>query len=155
MLNIELTDQEAQPVLFIRTRTSMAQLPQVIGSAYGKIMQYLNEIGAAPADAPYTAYYNMDMDDLDVEMGFPIDRQLPGREEIDFRVIEAGKYLSCLYTGPYSGMEEPYNKMAKWIEDNNCQATGISYEYYYNDPGSVPESELITKIVMPVVMVGK
>ncbi len=55
-----------------------------------------------------------------------------------------------MYKGLYSGMEQPYNEMAKWIKDNGYIATGISYEYYFNSPHEVPESELLTKIVMPV-----
>ncbi len=150
MLKIELNEQEAQPVLSIRTRTPMENLPQTIGEAYGKIMQYMTELGVQPADAPFTAYYNMDMEDLDVEMGFPVNSQLQGKGDIVFREIPAGKYASCMYTGPYSQMEQPYNEMFKWIEDNDYQPTGICYEYYYNAPGEVPESELLTRIVMPV-----
>jgi hypothetical protein len=71
-LDLELSEQEEQPVLYIRTRTALSGLPKVIGNAYGAIINYLTEIGEQPADAPYTAYYNLDMQDLDVEMGFPV-----------------------------------------------------------------------------------
>ncbi len=150
MFNIELSDREAQAVLSIRTRSSMENLPQTIGEAYGKIMQYMTELGIQPADAPFTAYYNMDMEDLDMEIGFPVSRQLQGRGDIEFREIPAGKYASCMYTGPYSQMEQPYNEMFKWMKDNGYEPKGICYEFYYNSPAEVPESELLTMIVMPV-----
>ena len=64
----ELTEQPAQPVLSVRTRTSVGNLPQALGKAYGAIIQYLNEIGEQPLEAAFAAYYNMDMEDLDVEI---------------------------------------------------------------------------------------
>ena len=47
-------------------------------------------------------------------------------------------------------MEQPYNEMIKWISNNGYEPTGIAYEYYYNNPDEVPESELLTRIVMPL-----
>ncbi|MDD4238236.1 MAG: GyrI-like domain-containing protein [Desulfotomaculaceae bacterium] len=147
---IELSEQEAQPVLSIRTRAAMENLPQVIGQAYGEIMQYMAELGEQPADAPFTAYYNLDMQDLDLEIGFPVAKPFPARGEIKSGEVPQGKYVSCMYKGAYSQMEEPYNEMFKWIADNGYAQKGVYYEFYYNSPNEVPESDLLTKIVMPL-----
>ena len=101
--NFELSEKPAQPTLSIRTRTRLADLPQVIGEAYGAIIEYLNEIKEAPAGAPFTAYYNLDMEDLDVEMGFPVAKQLAGKDRIKPGAIPAGKQLAYLYKGSYRG----------------------------------------------------
>jgi hypothetical protein len=79
---IELIEQGAQHVISIRKTTAMSNLPQEIGKAYCSIIQYLNEIGEQPTEVPFTAYYNLDMEHLDVEMGFPVSKQLAGRGEI-------------------------------------------------------------------------
>jgi len=42
----------------------------------------LNELGEKPLEAAFAAYYNMDMENLDVEMGFPVAKPLAGRGEI-------------------------------------------------------------------------
>jgi len=47
-------------------------------------------------------------------------------------------------------MDIPYNAMMEWLEKNKYEATGVAYEFYYNSPMDVPESELLTKIVFPV-----
>ncbi|NBJ15908.1 MAG: GyrI-like domain-containing protein [Dehalobacter sp. 4CP] len=151
MFQVELLERKAQPALVVRAKTAVAELPKVIGESYGKIMGYLNELGVQPIDAPYTAYYNLDMENLDVEMGFPVAKLFPDKEDIHAREIPAGKFASCIYKGPYSGMEQPYNEMFRWIEENGCKPAGEYYEYYYNAPSDVPESELLTKIVMPVI----
>ncbi len=148
IFKIELSIQQAQPALFIRTRTSAENLPKVIGESFGKVIKYLNEIGEQPADAPYTAYYNLDMQDLDIEIGFPVANLLPEKDEIKSGEIPKGKYLSCMYKGAYSQMDQPYNEMIQWIEDEGHEQKGVYYEYYFNSPHDVPESELLTKIVM-------
>ncbi|HSV32059.1 MAG TPA: GyrI-like domain-containing protein [Atribacteraceae bacterium] len=146
----EVRDQKAQPVLSIRKKTTVEKLPDLIGESYTKIMDYMNELGEQPAGVPFTAYYSLDMHDLDVEMGFPVTRPLPEKDEIKAGETPAGKIVSTMYKGPYAGMEEPYTEMAKWINDNGYKSTGVYYEYYYNSPADVPESDLLTKIVMPV-----
>jgi effector-binding domain-containing protein len=147
---IALKEEQAQPVLSIRARAAVQDLPAIIGESYGKIMEYMYQIGQQPAGAPFVAYYNMDMEDLDLEIGFPVAVPLDGNDEINRSEIPAGKYVSMTYKGPYAGMEKPYTEMAKWIGENGYKAKGISYEYYYNSPMEVPESELLTRIVMPV-----
>lgn len=146
----ELNEQEEQPVLSIRTRTVVENLPKAIGEAYGKIMRYMGELGEPPAGVPYTAYYNLDMKDLDVEMGFPVARVLPGQGEVNAGAIPAGRYATCMYKGPYKQMEEPYNEIFKWMAENGYEPAGVSYEYYYNSPEEVPESELLTKIAIAI-----
>jgi effector-binding domain-containing protein len=147
---IEMKEEQAQPVLSIRTRAAVRDLPGIIGESYGKIMQYMEKIGKQPSGAPFVAYYNMDMDDLDLEIGFPVAEPLDGNDEINRSEIPAGKYVSMTYKGPYTGMEQPYGEMAKWIGERGYKPKGIAYEYYYNSPMEVPESELLTRIVMAV-----
>jgi effector-binding domain-containing protein len=93
----------------------------------------------------------MDMGNLDGEIGFPVAKQLPGKGEIQPNEIPTGKQVSYLYKGPYAQMETAYGTIAKWMEAQGHVPTGIVYEFYYNSPMEVPESELLTKIVFPVV----
>jgi effector-binding domain-containing protein len=147
---IELIDQAAQPVLMIRDKTSLEMLPKIIGESYMKIMAYLNELGESPADVPYTAYYNLDMQNLEVEIGFPVSKILPEKEEIKAGEIAQGKVVSMMYKGPYPEMAQSYNDIFKWIAENGFESSAVYYEYYYNSPNEVSESELLTKIVIPL-----
>ncbi len=149
-MEIKIVEQKAQPVLSIRTRTSIEKLPETIGGSYHKIAAYLEELGEKPADVPYTAYYNMDMKDLDVEMGFPVAKAFPDKDDIKAGETLAGKAALYMYKGPYSGMESVYNEIFKWFGEKGHQPQGVFYEYYYNAPDEVPEEELLTRIVIPL-----
>ena len=150
LFKIDVIDQKAQPVLYIRTKTTMRDLPKIINESYHKIYEYLKEMNENPIDVPYTAYHSLDTNDLDVEMGFPVSRPLSEKNEIKSGEIPRGRYVTCLYKGPYSQMEQPYNEIFRWIEENGYEKTGVYYEYYFNSPTEVPESELITRIAIPV-----
>ena len=150
-MEIELKEQETQPVLSIRTRTTLTELPKIIGDSYHKIADYLEELEEQPTDVPFTAYYNMDMQDMDVEMGFPVAKPLPGKGYIKAGEIAEGPAATYMYKGPYSKMEPVYNEMFKQIAEKGCQPKGVYYEYFYNSPGEVPESELLTRIVIPII----
>ena len=139
-------EQSAQPTLSIRTRTPVQNLPQVMGKAYGAIAQYLGELGQYPMGAPYAAYYNKDMQDLDVEMGMPVSTAVEGRGEIQASEIPAGKVATCLHVGPYSAVEPAYNALAEFIKENGYEGTGVAYEMYLNDPTETPEEELQTLV---------
>ena len=148
--NCELIEQEPQPTLSIRTTTHVKNLPQEIGKAYGAIGQYLGQLGEQPAGAPYAAYFNMDMSNLEVEIGFPVSKSLPDKDEIKATELPGGKLARCLYTGPYNEIEPAYNALTAWVKENGYEATGVAYEFYLNDPGEVSPPELITQVVYPL-----
>jgi effector-binding domain-containing protein len=145
--NCELVDQAAQPTLSIRTTTSIKELPQELGKAYGAIGQYMGELGEQPAGAPYAAYFTFSMESMDIEIGFPVGGSLPGKGEIQSGEIPAGKIAQTIYTGPYNKIEPAYNALTAFVEQQGYEATGVAYEYYLNDPGEVAPEELLTQIV--------
>ena len=147
--DIEILYKNERPALSIRANTKVESLPALIGQSYGKMAAYLKELDEYLADVPYVAYHNMDMQNLDVEIGFPVAKALPGKDDIQSGAIPAGKVIFCMYRGAYQEMAPTYNEMQKWIEDNGVKPAGAAYEHYYNGPG-FPESEMLTMIVMPI-----
>lgn len=147
---IEVSEPQPQPTLSVRTRTNLADLPQDLGRIFGQIYQYLLEIGEKPGAAAYSCYYNQDMKDLDVEIGFIVAKPLPGQGEIQAGEIPGGKQVSSIYKGPYNQMEAVYQALTEWMKANNYIPSGKAYEIYLNDPSQVPASELLTRIMFPV-----
>ena len=148
--NCELVEQSPKPTLSIRTTTTIKELPQELGKAYGAIGQYMGQLGEQPAGAPYAAYFNWDTKDFDVEIGFPVSGTFPEKDDIKSSEIPCGKLARCLYTGPYKKIEPAYNALTAWVKENGYEATGVAYEFYLNDPGETPQEELMTQIVFPL-----
>ena len=142
----QIIQAEPQPAVWIKKATSISKLPNEIGEAYGEIITYLNEIGEPPLGPAFIAYYNMDMENLVIEIGFPVSREIPGRDDLVYGLIPGGKIASSFYKGAYNGMGACYEEIVKWIADKGHVPTGVVYEFYYNSPMDVPESELLTEI---------
>ncbi|WP_318507039.1 GyrI-like domain-containing protein [Bacillus sp. T3] len=142
----QIQEQLVQPVVSIRMKTSVDQLPMVIGQSYGEIMKYLSEKGEAVAGIPFVAYYNMDMQNLDVEIGMPVAHPIAGRGRVQPSEIPSGKYASCTHIGPYPEVGKAYDRLSEFVMENKEVPTGVAYEYYLNSPEEVPESELVTKV---------
>lgn len=145
------TTEPARQTLSVRMRTTVEQLPRQFEQTYGDIGAYLAELDEEPDGAPFAAYYNLDMNDLDVEIGIPVRRALPPRGLIAGGMIPGGRAATLLHTGPYSEMEPSYQALMRWMEDHEMQASGIAYEYYLDDPADTPPHQLRTRIVFPLV----
>jgi effector-binding domain-containing protein len=149
MPEFEIREMPLQPVLAVRRQTSLAELPQIIGETYHQIMTYLATLGELPAYAPYTAYYNMDMANLDVALGFPVSHPLAGQGPIMATEMPAGQYVVHLYKGPYSELGSVYEQLMAWITQQKLEPEGIFYEFYMTGP-ETPASEMLTEIRIPV-----
>src|SRR5512147_2876236 len=93
-------DYPVQPTLAVRTSTPVQDLPQALGQAYMAVTQYLDQLGEPPIGPPFVVYYNMNMENLDIEAGYPVAKKLPGQNQIQSSEIPAGKVATCVFTGP-------------------------------------------------------
>lgn len=146
----KLVKQDPLTVLSVRMRTAVKDLPDAIGREYGRIYAYMQEIGAQPVEAPFVGYFNMDMNDLDVEIGFPVAKEVEGKNEIQCGQIQSGTYAETLHIGSYDDLKTAYEALMQWMEENGHEAMGIGYEFYLNDPETTPEQELKTRILLAV-----
>lgn len=145
--SIELVETKELPALSIRKTATASHLPQEIRAAYEVITAYLRDLGVSDLGQAYTAYYNTDMQHLDVEMGFVTDKMYPGDDgDINAETIPAGKKVTFIHKGPYKDMGLSYIAATKWMQRHHYSPTGVVYEFYLNSPDSVPESELLTRV---------
>jgi len=145
----QLKEQPAQTALSVRTHAAVEDLPAQFDKAYGAIMQYLGDLGEQPAGMPFAAYYNMDMQNLDIEIGFPVARNLASRGDIQASQFPGGKLASVMHVGPYDQLGAAYEALMQWVTEHGYEATGVTYELYYSGPETPPE-EIRTEIVFPL-----
>ncbi len=113
------------------------------GRALEEILEY---VGTNPCGPAFIAYYNEDMNDLSVEIGFPVAKEIAGKGDIELKFIPAGKKAVGFHKGTYQDLSQLYEKLVTWIGQRGYEPTGVVYEYYYNSPENIPESELLTKV---------
>lgn len=146
----QLREVLAQPVLSIRTRTTMENLPGTLGMCFAEVGQYLGELGVEPAGGPFVGYYTMDVQDLDIEAGFLLKEAKPGRDRIQATVMPAGRRVECLYVGPYQDCQPAYAAIDAFLKERGLEPATMMYEQYINSPVDTPQEQLQTLIIYPV-----
>jgi effector-binding domain-containing protein len=142
----EYRELVAVPALIIRLHTSMHDIATLFDAGYREIAGLLESQGKKPAGAPFAHYYNMDMEMLDVEFGFPVESAAQGGGRIAVGKTPSGKAVTSLYIGPYNEIEPAYDALMKWAADNDFDPSGEAYEIYLDDPSTTPPDRLRTQV---------
>lgn len=148
---MQIKETDELKTLMIRLTTSVSELPKVIGEAYKDIMDYMQSSGIQCSGYPYVLYHNMDMNNLDIDIGWPVQQFDNGNGNIKPSTIPGGKVLFETHTGPYSKLEDTYKKVMEYIKEKGIKTTEWMYEMYPNSPLDTPEDKLITEIYFPVI----
>lgn len=146
--SIDLVNQGATPTLSVRRHSRVDQLPAVLGEAYSEIIHFAGTLGVETLGPAFTIYYNMNMEDLDLEIGFVAKEKIPGNETIQSSEIPAGRYVSAVFAGPYAEMPKMYSEMSTFMIEQGLIPSGTACEFYYNSPMDVPETELRTQVLL-------
>lgn len=154
MFPCEIKTLSAQPTVAMRFRSTLEDLPNHFSEAYGKVMDYLSDIGAEAGSFAYAKYNNMDMQNLDVEAGFPVYEPLANRGEIFASTIPAGTYAVCHYKGPYKETSRGYDELMRFMNEHGYAPGGPFYEWYLNGP-DLPPQDLKTDLVVTAVHIAE
>jgi effector-binding domain-containing protein len=146
---VELKLEPTQPALAIRARAAENDLPRLFVETYGALMAYLAELGEQPAGMPYAAYYGLDPEAMDVEIGFPVSKPLPGKGAIMPAELPGGQWAKALHVGPYDQLGQAHETVAAWIKAHGYEPAGPAYELYCSGPETPPEA-IQTWLMQPV-----
>ena len=113
-----------------------------------EIDEYLKNNNLFRCSAPMVCFHNMDLENLDIEIGYHIESNIGC---IDFKIkkVHTKTVIETIDLGAYEQQDPTLMDMFKWIEDNNYSMNGEIYYYYLNDPNR-PESQYLTKMVIPI-----
>ena len=139
----------AQPLLRIRKKVPMNNLPAFIGESFGALGERLNALGGTVSDIPFVSFEESEPGHLLVGVCFPLPAPLPGSESIEALVLPAEKIVCCMYLGSYEGTMAVHEEMQAWIAEQGFAKPAVGYETYYNGQG-FPEEQFLTKIAMPL-----
>lgn len=114
--------------------------------AWSKVHEWLAAQGLSHGPA-IIRYFTTDMSkELDIDVGFVIDKPIPGGEGVTTDVLPAGQYATLLYTGSYKGKGVYKCNVAiiEWAKENSIawktsHKNGMEWwdsrvEWYLSDP---------------------
>lgn len=113
---INLLEQPEQYVLSIRTTIHFNDYPNTAKEAYEKIMKYAELNGLLLSGGPYVCYHNADLENLDVEMGFPVAKPVLGNDDIAGYTIPVQKAVTSIFLGAYEDTDPLMYEIMQWIK---------------------------------------
>ncbi len=148
--NITLTQQPELHTLTIRKSINfITEFSDFAGQSFDKITKYLENINVLLGGEPIVCFHNMDLKNLDVEVGFPTAILVSGKDEMTAQTIHSQKVVSAIDLGAYEKQDPTLEEIFVWIQENGYEMQGKIYYQYLNDTNR-PENEFLTKMIIPV-----
>lgn len=146
----------AQPILGIRTETSVKWIARVMGSLFAEVYKYIAQQGQKPAGMPLARYHSPLGAIIDLECAMPVAAPLPGRGRIQAGELPAGTTATVTHMGPYEELQGTWLALTGWVQSEGLTAAGPPWEVYVTDPGTEPDkSKWRTDIFFPVRRFGQ
>lgn len=153
--SITLAEQPEYCILAIRkTIDFMVEFSAFSQQSFRKISSYLEERKLLCAGAPIVCFHNMDLDNLDVEVGFPVANHtvfnyMDEENEILKKIVPIQKIITAIDLGPYELQDSTLEELFLWAKDRGYELHGDIYYQYLNDLNR-PSSEYLTKMMLPI-----
>ncbi|MDR2008879.1 MAG: GyrI-like domain-containing protein [Bacteroidales bacterium] len=150
--NAAIIHQIEQPILSVRSKINENELVNFITANFEKISDYIKELDEFITSIPlaiYHNYQNMILNEIDIEIAFPVTKILPEKDNIKSSLLPENKLVFSLYQGNPNDMKQFYKDLERWIELNSFEIIGPCYEYYYNGD-EYGMNNLIIKTAIPI-----
>ncbi len=103
-------------------------------------------------EPPVAIYYEVSDLETDMAAGAPVVSVTETTGEIGELELAGGKVASAVYTGPYNGMPDAWNKFMKAILAQGEKTVEPCWEEYLADPSNEPDdTKWRTLMVQPLV----
>jgi effector-binding domain-containing protein len=132
-----------------KTIDFMNEYSNFADQTFTKIKKYLENINEILGGEPIVCFHNMDLEKLDVEIGFPVANYINGNGEILGQIIPSQKVVLAIDLGPYEKQDPTLGELFEWIQKNGYEMQGKIYYQYLNNPER-NENELLTKMIIPI-----
>jgi AraC family transcriptional regulator len=151
-MQYEVTTRElpAQLALTVRKRVTMATIGPAMGEAFGAITAHAEAGGAKYAGPPFALYPGQMADEFEVVICMPVAPGATAGPGVDLEEVPGGAVACTTHVGPYPGVGAAYGAVQAWMAANGKQPGGPPREVYLNEPGAVPDSELLTEVDWPI-----
>ena len=115
--------------------------------AWNEVYEWMAQQEVKPSGPAMIRYLTTDMSkELDIDVGFTVDKALKGADRMTVDSIPAGKYATLIYTGPYrgKGIFKATVALLEWAKENKVKwdtskKKGVEWwngrtEFYFSDP---------------------
>jgi hypothetical protein len=130
---VELVELQSQPTVFVRGHVETAGIPGFLGTAFGEVMQLLDDQHLTPAGPPFARFRPV-AGEFDVEVGFPSAGSVRPAGRVEAGELPGGSAASVLHRGDYGAVGAAYEFATEWLDTNGYVTAGEPWESYLDGP---------------------
>ncbi len=132
-----------------KTINFMEEYAAFFGESLSRIDAFLSANGVLTSSPAMACFHNMELERLDVTVGYHIAQELSGQGDIACQSCPVRKVVTAIDMGPYAQQDATLLELFGFIEAQKLAMQGPIYYYYLNEPNR-PESEYLTEMSIPV-----
>lgn len=131
---IEFVDLQEQPVAVVHGHTSITEIGDFLGRAFGDVVAAVERQGGTVVGPPFGRYRQATDGELDVQAGFPVAAPVTAEGSVRPGTLPGGRAARTLHRGPYDGVAAAYEAALGWVTENHCAVSAAPWETYLDAP---------------------
>jgi effector-binding domain-containing protein len=132
----------------VRIEGPVAELPRLIGEAFGLTEAAIRRSAATISGPPFTRYHSFSPARITGEAGFPFEGVLEAEDRVHVTLLPGGRVVTATHVGPYDEIAGAWERGQAWIGEQGLTITGPAWECYLTDPSE--PGPPVTEICWPV-----
>ncbi len=148
---ISVKDVQSMYAMTFRTKCTMEEIADVMGPAFGEIMQVITTNGGQVAGAPFAIWYEWENEIMEFDNAIPVDKKMKGTDRVLPIKTYQGKTAFVSHMGEYSSTYYSWGALENYIKENGLETNGSPYEVYITDPETEPDpTKWVTELYWPI-----
>lgn len=152
-VQIKIVQVESKPIFYInkQAKNESGEIQKTIAGAYRELGEFFTKNKLEMTGQPITITNSWEGETWDFDAAFVCpETELKPVGNMKKGSTYAGKALKTVHIGPYDKMNETYEEIGNYIDNNGLEVNGRTWEVYVSDPGKTTQNKLITHIYYPV-----
>jgi effector-binding domain-containing protein len=114
-----------------------------MAKAVKDLHDFLNQNGIPSLSGLSGVCYPQKNDSLQILIGMPVNKALNSTGDITFMQMPGGKWLTGDYKGKYSGRQQLYNAMEKYMQDHSLSKQMAPIERYLDNKPPASDDDIV------------
>jgi effector-binding domain-containing protein len=138
----------AKTIIYVKGSGTWDKTFDVISGAFKKIKTYLDKEGIKPDGLPMTIFTATDDTGFDYQAAVPIAEPPKNSPHGDIAIGHSpeGKALKFVHRGSYDDLDNTYEAITNYLDDQRLEAKDLFIEEYETDPATTDAKKLVVHV---------
>jgi effector-binding domain-containing protein len=147
---VEIRDAAPMRLAGVRGTYRVAELGDVMGREFGRIMAALTAQGVRPSGGALTVYHGCTEDTVDAEIAFIVDGDFAAEGDVRPSTLSGGKAAFTTHVGPYDQIAAAYGAIQEYAKTNGLSLAAMMWECYLTGPEEPDLRKHVTEVFWPL-----